>query len=158
LYPIALNINNVNNVVDGDVIADVYNGSQSGNFGWLTWAGSNSEPTVAHSLTPPGDSDTYVNPFAAADHTVSVGDWVQGKPGVSNGSAVRDALDVLETIDIILPVWDSAMGQGGNTLYHVVAFARVHLISYHLPHTNVISAKFLGFACGSSLPTPTPTQ
>jgi len=129
----------------GGVIHDIYNGVQPGNFGWLTWAGSPSEPTLAKSLTRPGNSGTYINPNAPKDHVVSVGDWVQGKPGVSNGKHVRDALDALKQIDITVPVWNQARGTGNNSLYRVAAFARVRLISYQLPKENRITARFLGF-------------
>ncbi len=56
----------------------------TGNFGLLTWTGSPGEEALVTSLTPPGDSETYVNPDDPADHEVSVGDWIHGKPGVSN--------------------------------------------------------------------------
>jgi len=35
--------------------------------------------------------------------------------GVSNSSSVREALDTLKTIDIDVPVWDTATGSGNNT-------------------------------------------
>jgi len=145
LYPIALHEKSLAGVAIGGVIKDIYNGVQPGNFGWLTWAGSPSEPTLAKSLTPPGNSRTYVNPSDSSDHTLSVGDWVQGKPGVSNSKHVRDALDALKRIDITVPVWNQARGKGNNSLYRVVGFARVRLISYQLPKDNRITARFLGF-------------
>jgi hypothetical protein len=145
LYPIALHIQSLTGVSIGGVVRDIYNGSQFGNFGWLTWAGSPSEPTLATSLTPPGNSSTYVNPKNRNDHVVSIGDWVEGKPGISNSDHVREELDILKTIDIVVPVWDKATSRGNNSLYHVVAFARVRLLSYHLPNQNRITARFLGF-------------
>jgi len=42
----------------GDTIADIFNGAQRGNFGWLTWAGGNGVPALIASLTPPGNSNT----------------------------------------------------------------------------------------------------
>ena len=146
LFPIALHEKSLAGVPVGGVIRDIYNGVQPGNFGWLTWAGSPSEPTLATSLTPPGDSATYINPKDPSDRVVSVGDWVQGTPGVSNSHYVREALDDLEQIDITVPVWDQAVGTGNNSLYRVTAFARVRLISYQLPRINRITARFLGFA------------
>jgi hypothetical protein len=149
LYPIALSAQTLQGVAPETFIPDIFNGSQPGNFGWLTWAGSPNEPTLVTSLTPPGNSATYVNPSNPTDHTVRVGDWVQGKPGVSNSKAVRDALDYLETGVITVPVWDVAQGQGRNTYYHVVAFADVQIISYRLPSQNQISVVFLGYEnCG----------
>ncbi|TAL06277.1 MAG: hypothetical protein EPO07_02105 [Verrucomicrobia bacterium] len=145
LYPIALHVRNVTGVPVGASIADIYNGVQPGNFGWLTWAGNPSEPTLVTSLTPPGNSSTYINPKDRGDRVVSIGDWVQGKPGVSNGDKVRKALDTLKQIDIVVPVWDRATGSGNRSLYHVVAFARVRIVSYQLPKQNRITARFLGF-------------
>jgi RHS repeat-associated protein len=152
LYPVALSATSLSGVAAGTVINDIFNGSQPGNFGWLTWAGSPNVPTLVTSLTPPGDSNTYVNPDNSTDHEVSVGDWVQGKPGVSNSSNVRSALDTLETQDITVPVWNQTRGPVGNSAYRISAFARVRLLSYQLPNQNKISARFLGYA---QCPVPT---
>ncbi len=154
LYPIALSAESLIDIQTSDIL----NGTQPGNFGWLSWTGSPSTPTLVTSLTPPGNSDTYVNPNDPEDHSVSVGDWVTGNPGVSNSSSVRNALDTLKTIDIDVPVWDAAEGSGGNTQYHISDFVRVRLINYQLPKQNQISAIFLGYSCGSGTPTPTPTS
>ena len=146
LYPIALHKKNLAGVQVGAMLPDIYNGVQPGNFGWLTWAGSPDEPTLVASLTPPGNSSTYVNPYDRRDRVVSVGDWVRGKPGVTNSDKVRKALDTLKQIDIVVPVWDRAISKGNNSLYHVVGFARVRITSYALPKQNRISARFLGMA------------
>src|SRR5262245_11707666 len=106
LYPIALSSQSLSNVSVGATVADILNGTQPGNFGWLTWAGSPSESTLVKSLTPPGNSATYVNPDNSADHQINVGDWLKGKPGVSNGKPVRDALNALAALEIVVPVWD----------------------------------------------------
>jgi RHS repeat-associated protein len=145
LYPIALSAQSLKGVAAGANINDIFNGAQPGNFGWLTWAGSPSVPTLIESLTAPGNSNTYVNPNNSSDHEVSVGDWVQGKPGVSNSSNVRAALDALKSIDITVPVWDTTQGNGNNASYHINAFARIRLLSYDLPGQNKISARFLEF-------------
>jgi hypothetical protein len=145
LYPIALHRESLENIPVGGEIRDIYNGIQPGNFGWLTWAGSPSEPKLVKSLTPPGDSRTYINPFDRSDRSVSVGDWVQGKPGISNSDKVRKALNTLKQIDIVVPVWDRAIGKGNTSLYQVSGFARVRITDYQLPKQNRISARFLGF-------------
>lgn len=159
LYPIALHANVLRNVAAGTIVQNIYNGCGSGNFGWLTWAGSPSEPTLVQSLTVPGDSGTYVNPRNPADHCVSVGDWVQGKPGIANSSAVRARLDILKNYDITVPVYDTASGTGNNSLYRVVNFAMVRITDYRLPGQNRISAKFLGYVqCGCpDAPQPPPS-
>jgi hypothetical protein len=143
----------------GGELVDIYNGTQPGNFGWLSWTGATSEPTLATSLFPPGDVDTYVNPNNPIDHTVSVGDWVQGRPGVANSSSVRAALEELKTIDITVPVWDVTVLSGSGTLYHVVSFAIVRITGYDLPGDDRISARYLGaHVCGDVLPTATLTR
>ena len=150
LYPIALSAQTLANVQEGTVIYDIFNGAQPGNFGWLSWAGNPDEPTLVRSLSVPGDSNTYVNPDDPADHVVHLGDWVQGKPGVSNSSAVRDALDTLEDYEIVVPVWDQARGQGSQAAYHVSAFAKVRILGYRLPSQNRISVIFIGYSsCGT---------
>ncbi|HEY0606206.1 MAG TPA: hypothetical protein VGD58_25010, partial [Herpetosiphonaceae bacterium] len=161
LYPIALYVGSLNAVPVDTEIVDLLNGTGPGNFGWLTWTGGQSAPTLATSLTPPGDSHTYTNPNNPQDRRVSVGDWVRGTPGVSNSSAVRAALDQLLTTEAIVPVWDTATGSGSGTSYHIVSFARVQLTDYRLPTHNRISATFLGWhACDGSPVTPTagPTE
>src|SRR5262249_17348874 len=80
------------------------------------------------------------------DHQINIGDWVQSKPGVSNSKNVRDALNALESTDIIVPVWNQSQGQGANARYQVCGFAGVRLLNYQLPGQNRITARFLGFA------------
>lgn len=155
LYPIALSTQSLNGIAPGTSIPDIYNGVQPGNFGWLTWKGAPNTPTLVTSLTPPGDSNTYVNPNNSADHLVSVGDWVQGSPGVANANGVRRALNWLMSLDITVPVWDQATGVGNNSLYHVVNFANVRITSYRLPNQNRITATFLGYNT-NCLTTPPP--
>ena len=161
LYPIALNTQTLNGAVPGARLGDIWNGVQPGNFGWLTWAGSPNVPTLALSLTPPGNSQLYRNPNLPTDTQLSMGDWVQGSPGVANANAVRAALDVLKTIDITVPVWDQANGNGNNALYKIANFAVIRITDYRLPSQNRITATFVGYAtnCGGGSgapPTTTP--
>ncbi|MBN1890583.1 MAG: hypothetical protein JW850_21495, partial [Thermoflexales bacterium] len=149
LYPIALHVSTVLETVPGQELTDIYNGSGPGNFGWLSWAGDQGVPALVNSLTPPGDSHTYINPYDPTDHVLSAGDWVYGRPGVANAKAVRDALDGLKNTVITVPVWYAASGQGSNAKYLVVGFARIQITGYRLPGTNRISAIFQGYTtCG----------
>ncbi|MCI0575506.1 MAG: tandem-95 repeat protein [Chloroflexi bacterium] len=151
LYPIALQAGLLAGANPGDVLADILNGEGPGNFGWLTWTGDNSVSALVASLVPPGNSHTYLNPNDPGDHLVSLDDWVEGKPGLSNAQPVRDALDALILREIIVPVWDVTQGAGANATYHVVAFARVRLLSYHLPGQDRITVQFLGYTtCGGA--------
>lgn len=161
LYPIALNKSKVENAKVGDTITDIWNGSGSGSFGWLTWTGNVSEPTLAISLTPPGNSSTYINPNNASDHIISVGDWISSKPGDVNSNAVRTQLTALESRDIIVPVWDTANCRGGaNAAFQTWNYAKVRITNYDLagspqtgpagacnekPGKNTITATFKGF-------------
>jgi hypothetical protein len=99
------------------------------------------------SLTPPGDSFSYVNPANVADHVISVGDWVLGSPGVVNGADIRQALNTLTAIDINVPVYDQSGGNGNHQLYRIAGFAKVRLFNHQLPGQNVIVAQYLGPAC-----------
>ena len=63
--------------------------------------------------------------------------------------SIRDALDVLKGIDIIVPVWEDVQGNGANVSYRITEFARVRLVDYQLPKQDRISVIFLGYAsCG----------
>jgi hypothetical protein len=123
----------------GQTLPDVYNGAEHGNFGWLSWTGANGEPVLVNSLTPPGNSATYINPNNSNDHTSSLGDWVFGRPGVANSRVVRDALDMLKTLTITVPVWDITIGQGNTTRYHIVGFPCLQITDYQLPGQDRIS-------------------
>lgn len=149
LYPIALARGTLLDARVGDVLHDILNGTRPGNFGWLTWSGSPSVPTLASSLTPPGDCEDYVNPDDPSDAAISPGDWIQGCPGVKNGKKVRDALDALIGQEILVPIWDQTRGQGNHADYRMCGAARVRLLDYALPKENRITVEFLGFAsCG----------
>jgi len=155
-YPIALHEDILVGAAVGDELANIYNGTDPGNFGWLSWTGNPDVPTLVQSLTPPGDSYTYVNPNDLDDDALTTGDWVYGKPGVSNAKAVRDALDTLKDIVITIPVWDVAEGEGSNLTYRTVGFARVQITDYHLPKQNRISAVFWGDALCEAAPPASP--
>ena len=144
VYPIAVSTNVVAGVASGSVIMDIFNGAQSGNFGWLTWTGDTTESALVTSLTAPGNASTFSNPADPTDHDLSVGDWVRGRAGASNSIGVRDALDALEDSVIILPVWDMVAGSGASAVYHICGFAKVQIIGYRLPGQNKITVQFLG--------------
>src|SRR5574340_1838509 len=75
---------------------------QPGSFNWLTWTGNPNANLLAASLTPPGNSGTYVNPDNPQDNIVSTGDWVKGVPGVVNSRAVGEALKLAaDTADVV---------------------------------------------------------
>ncbi|MCP3960941.1 MAG: hypothetical protein GY719_24100, partial [bacterium] len=152
IYPIAVHEDSLAGVSGGDEIVDIFNGTQPGNFGWLTWTGATNVPTTVGSLTPPGDSDTYTNPADPSDRVISIGDLVQGGTGVQNAAPIRDALDLLKTVDIVVPVWDVTQGSGANSTYRVVDFIQVRLIDYQLSEENRITVRYLGPAACADEP------
>ena len=159
IAPIALSNTSLGSAVPGQPLGDVFNGSAPGNFGWLSWDGDTSTPTLISSLVPPGNVQNYTNPYDASDTALSIGDWVEGRPGVANASGVRAALDTLMNIDFVVPVWGAVNGNGSNAEYQVVNFVVMRLNDYQLPGQNRISATLVRYAteCGGIEPTPTPT-
>ncbi len=115
-----------------------------GNFGWANWhntnttncpSGSGGSAELCDNLWNPA-SMQYTNPNNPADNTVSVGDWVQGNPGIRNSTDIDAALDTIiyTPILITVPIWSITNGQGGALLeYKIVAFATFRLIGYLLP-------------------------
>jgi hypothetical protein len=144
-YPIALPAQLLLNVPTNSVITDIFNGVQLNNFGWLTWTGDSSDPTLITSLTPPGDSTDYINPDNPVDQEINAGDWVSGRSSVSNRSSMRNALNNLLGTEIIVPVFDDVRGSGSSLAYHVAGFAHVQLVDYRLPSMNKISILFIEF-------------
>ncbi|MDY7079502.1 MAG: DNRLRE domain-containing protein [Chloroflexota bacterium] len=149
LYPIALHADTLAGAEIGQELEDIYQGNDPGEFGWLSWTGDPYMATLVQSLTPPGDSHTYVNPHDPTDDEVSTCDWVQGRPGIVNISSIRNALDTLEMMDFVVPVWDAAEGSGYDVSYRVTNFAWVRITDYHLRYRDRISIRFLGYtSCG----------
>jgi hypothetical protein len=58
LYPIALSAETISNATPGTVLTNIWNGTEPGNFGWLSWTGDPGETTLVDSLAQPGDSYT----------------------------------------------------------------------------------------------------
>lgn len=147
LYPFAISLELLKDVNTEETLEVTASENPSGGFGWLSWTGNPSANRLAASLTPPGDSTTYINPDNPQDHHVSVGDWVKGMPGVANSKDIVVALDALKETAIIVPVWDEVRGEGNNSAYHVASFARIQILDYQLPKENRMTVKFLGYAC-----------
>ncbi len=154
LYPLILPSTVFNAASAGQAFNNLPRGIAPGNFSWITWAGSQSAPTLATSLTPPGDSHTYINPFDLADRVPSVEDYVIGAQGSMNARAVRDALDALLSREITVPLWDRVTTASlvtaspparGQPLLRIARFARVKLSAYQLTGQGTVSLIFLGF-------------
>jgi len=116
-----------------------------GNFGWLSWDGSNDTPDLVAALTTPGTSYKYYNPGQPPnwvadtnDHLITAGKWMQGKPGNKNADGVRDQLNkfISTQTPLIIPLYDTVMGSGSDTNYRVASFAAFVLRSYDFTGKN----------------------
>ncbi|MGH9223069.1 MAG: Ig-like domain-containing protein, partial [Acidimicrobiales bacterium] len=137
LFPIAISVRVFASVAPGATVADVMLGSAPGNFGWLSWTGTTGLPALIKSLTLPGDGETYTSPDNPLDRVLSVGDLVRGRPGVANSSNVREALDKLKDVDIVVPLWAEVSGTGSNVNYRVSGFAVVRIVEHRLPDNKI---------------------
>jgi hypothetical protein len=129
----------------GDEFTLVPRGTGAGNFSWLTWNGATDAPTLAASLTPPGNSYNYVSPDDASDHLLEIGNWAQGATGSMNAFPVREQMDVLKTRDIVIPTWDAVRAAGADFDYRVVRFATVRIRQYDLTGKGAVSFEFRGY-------------
>jgi hypothetical protein len=148
LWPIALHTSNLVGRNPGDMIGDIYNGCESGNFGWLRWPARTSaanEGYLVESLNDAALAATdYEDACEAGDTAINAGDCIYANTGLSNSSDTRDALTALESQDIRVPVWDyNAGGTGSNAIYHIVGFAIVHITDFQLSSQNRITAQFV---------------
>ncbi len=123
---------------------NLWEGGGSGNFGWLTWNNSTSDPNCAgggvgvpllcNNVRHP-ETMQYTNPNNPLDHTVSVGDAVNGLTGVKNSSNIVAALNsiVASGTPISVPIWGTSSGSGSNLTYNIVAFGTFVLTGFYLP-------------------------
>ena len=139
--PIAVNEGTLAAATIGQAI-NVFEGGGAGNFGWLTWDGAGSTPALIEMLDDP-DSHQYINPNTADDHSLEIGDWVEGNTGISNANGVGDELDEKLGSECIVLVWNQFQGSGNNAAYNTVGFAKITLTGYDLP-SKEIQATFLG--------------
>ena len=54
LYPIAVSKDSLTDAVVGDVVANIFNGSKPGNFGWLALVGQLQRRRIGHQLESSG--------------------------------------------------------------------------------------------------------
>ncbi len=146
LYPIALHIRSLQGLPAWHGLVDAANGVSDSSFGWLSWRGDITDPALAVSLTAPGDSSTYINPNNPADHALSIGDWIVGRPAVNNDSAVAATLSKLARsyFRVVVPVWDQAAVQGDRLSYHVTGFAWIQMVEHNLTNPNHLTVHYWG--------------
>jgi hypothetical protein len=96
-----------------------------GNFGWLSWTGSNDPNTMADSICVP-DNPALQFPV-----------WIDGDPGVSNARRVRDCMDTWLGKTVLVPIWAQTAGPGNNLDYEIIKIAAFHLTDYDLHAVKV---------------------
>jgi len=138
VYPVTRRMG-ISTVLGDDVVIRDVKGQEDlpGNFGWLTWAGSPNANTLGVSMTPPGDSNTFINPHDPSDRTLNIGDWVEGATG--NMATLKDELDTywVNTDRImIIPLFDTTEGTGSNFNYRVAGFGALKITGYDLGGSN----------------------
>jgi hypothetical protein len=145
VYPLTLPDGLLSSATEGQTFSQIPLGTGQGNFSWLTWNGNNDMPTLANSLIPNGNSDTYRNPKNSADTLIEESDWVEGLPGVKNSRAVRTNFDALVGRDIIIPTWSQKEGAGANTNFQVAQFVIIEPMAYRFNGKGWLTFKFKGF-------------
>jgi hypothetical protein len=145
IYPITLPQSLLASARSGQVLSNITRGTGAGNFSWLTWTGAVDAPTLAASLSAPGDSYNYINPDNSADHLLEIAEWARGATGSMNSSSVRERMEALKARDIIVPTWDATRGTGDSFGYRVSKFATVRLKSYDLTGAGSLSFEFRGY-------------
>lgn len=143
LYPLAISHDLLAGAEPGARLTALA-GHGPGNFGWVSWDGATDANTLAASLIPPGNSETYVDPDGMSAR-VSVGGWVQGGPGVMNSKNVRDRFDALLNKNIIVPVFAGTRRQGGDFDYRVFHFAVISPTAYRFSGQGYVSFDFVRY-------------
>jgi hypothetical protein len=137
---------------------DIYEGGGPGNFGWLSWNGSNNAPYVEDMLDPfhqPPTINGYEDPHNICpdgkimDKYNGNQCWVEGLPGVNNSSGNRDELNKWKTrgqsgIPMFIVINDQSEGSGSNVNYRIKGFAAFILEDYSLQH-KWIRGKFIRY-------------
>ncbi len=147
-------------------IIDAYQGSGTGQFGWLTWNPASSYNNAGYAYEELINPRLSIHDFTDAndpnDHSLSIGDDVSSGPGVMNSSDVDDALEALVGRTIRVPIYNAGGGTGENTYYTISHFALITINQVCLPRNSCpgvsgndkrIVATFVGYddeACSES--------
>lgn len=141
---------------EGSIYALTSGANGPGNFGWLSWNGSNTSNSLGNALCTPN------NPAFTLPYQFS------GDPGTTNSTYVRSCLqrwvDNQQTvlIPIVLaanapnsPAGCSTGAQGNNFHYCVTGLAAFVVTSYSQPSVDQINGRFVGtipYSMGDSVP------
>jgi hypothetical protein len=155
-----------------------------GNFGWLSWDGSDSAPTLRDSLctpdNPPFSLDSLLDDPGDWKHKDATGTnpadgetWFPGGNGKMNSSGVRACLNhwITTGATVLIPIYDVTSDKVGgnnnganNLAYHIVGIAAMVLTAIDQPAVDRISAKFIDYyplteiPAGGSISPPNPNS
>lgn len=130
---------------EGAIYALTSGANGPGQFGWVSWTGSNDPNSLATSICTPN------NPG------FSLPVEFPGDPGKSNASGVRNCLQQWVTnkqvvlIPVVLPTNDpgntgscATEGNGNNFTYCIIAIAAFVITSFDQPAVDQINGRFVG--------------
>ena len=131
---------------EGSIYALTSGSNGPGNFGWISWDGSNSAGSLATSLCTPNNP-----PFVLPTE-------FPGDPGKTNASSVRACLDQWITNQqvVLIPIVEATNddpgntnscdtgGNGNNFTYCIVAIAAFVITGHTQPAVDQINGRFIG--------------
>jgi hypothetical protein len=117
-----------------------------GNFGWISWDGSQALNDLSTWLCTPSNPPIPEWPIQ-----------FDGQAGAKNGQGAdsgRSCLDdyIENGTTVLIPLWDQANGQGSNLAYNLVGLAAFRLVDYDHPAIKTITGEFVGFFNLSPVP------
>jgi len=124
-----------------------YEGSAATEFNWVTW-----NPAIANNSAAYIESEfanlrksindfTHADPAKAADHSLSLGDWISTGPNPPVASAVIDTeLQRLAGRTILVPIYSGTGGDSPNSYYIVSHFARILVNQVCIPTLTQLCA------------------
>jgi len=139
VYPIAINHDTLVGISTGDYIEDGWDGTGSGDFGWLRWNPDPSNNNANYLNEELSNPKLALNDFTddqqPDDHMLNAGDHVAGLTGVVNADDVRAELESLIGKTIRIVVWDAVKsgGTGEGAYYYVERFVKVKIVEPRLP-------------------------
>ncbi|MFC1974780.1 Ig-like domain-containing protein [Chloroflexota bacterium] len=132
---------------------DAFQGSASGNFGWMYWNSDPSNTTginyIEEALANPrlsmndfiaDEDDPDCDGYATGecpDTAINIADWVTGRTGVGNNSTIDDLLESYRGKTVLVPVYDDIGSQSGaNASYSISHFALITIDEVCLPRNS----------------------
>lgn len=113
-----------------------------GNFGWMSWFGSPSNPVLVESLCDPN------NPG------FSFPTWFDGATGVMNSSGARACMDqyIADDTVVYVPLWRQTNDRGGSNLQYEITGVAAFVLTGYDRQAITVSGNFVEFYSYPSVP------